>query len=259
MMVSSSSFLCLLLTVTGCHFQFVESTVDTIRAVNYYSAEDDASWAIHTSNVTTVIGQHKQKLYHDFIANCHKAVEEHEEEDPALCSENEEYRMFMNKYQPPSVYNYTKNGFLKIKAPKKLFDKVSKFWQANKGKDKNEWPHLTTYHNLWDSPPTVTLLNEDVNEGGGQELMNELFSEAKKVVEKWTGQELRPVSLYGIRQYHNGSILAPHVDRMPLISSAISKLFDCRKYNNGVVVETSDALTCFVLVVVRSSQCGSRR
>ena len=222
-MVQASLLLCLLLTI-GCQFHVAESTLDTIRAVNYYSAEDDASWAIHTANVTTVIGKHKQELYHDFIANCHKAVAEHKEEDPQLCSENEEYRMYMNKLQPPSVHNYTKNGFAKIRAPKKMFDLVSKFWNANKGKDKTEWPHLTTYHNLWDSPPTVTLLNEDVNEGGGQELMNELFAEAKKVVEEWTGQELRPVSLYGIRLYHNGSILAPHVDRMPLISSAISKL-----------------------------------
>lgn len=223
-MVSSPSFLCLALLTAGCQLRAVESKLDTIRAVNYYSAEDDASWAIHTANVTTKIGQHTQKLYHDFMDNCHKAVAEHKEEHPQLCSENEEYRMYMNKYQPPSVYNYTKNGFDKIRAPKKLFDLVSKFWKANQGNEKIEWPHLTSYHNLWDSPPTVTLMNEEANEGGGQELMNQVFAEAKKVIEEWTGQELRPVSLYGIRLYHNGSILAPHVDRMPLISSAISKL-----------------------------------
>lgn len=33
--------------------------------------------------------------------------------------------------------------------------------------------------------------------------------------------ELTPVSLYGIRVYKEGAVLAPHVDRMPLISSAI--------------------------------------
>ncbi|CAJ1968020.1 unnamed protein product [Cylindrotheca closterium] len=130
----------------------MRSTVDTLRAVNYYSAEDDASWAIHTPNVTTVIGRHKQKLYHGFIANCHKAVAEQKEENPQLCSENEEYR---------------------------------RGWSRT------------------------------------QELTNELFAEAKKVVEEWTGQELRPVSLYGIRLFHNGSSLAPHMDRNPLISSAI--------------------------------------
>ena len=37
---------------------------------------------------------------------------------------------------------------------------------------------------------------------------------------------LSPVSLYGVRLYHNGSILAPHVDRMPLVTSCISKFGD---------------------------------
>ena len=41
------------------------------------------------------------------------------------------------------------------------------------------------------------------------------------MVETWTGQRLASTSVYGIRIYHNQSILAPHVDRLPLVSSAI--------------------------------------
>jgi len=216
------SLLSLLLAI-GCYFHVAESKLNVLRAVDYYSAEDDASWAIHSANVTTVIGEHKQKLYHDFIANCEEAVSTHAEENPDMCSEGEQYRMFMNRNQPPGVLNYTQNGFAKIKAPKKLFSMISDFYRQNKGNDQIEWPHLTTYHNLWDSPPTVTLLNNEEHKGGGVDLMNELFIEAKRVLENWTGQELRPVSLYGIRLYHNGSILAPHVDRMPLVTSVISK------------------------------------
>ena len=37
---------------------------------------------------------------------------------------------------------------------------------------------------------------------------------------------LSPVSLYGVRLYHNNSILAPHVDRMPLVTSCISKFWN---------------------------------
>merc|ERR1719203_895398 len=33
--------------------------------------------------------------------------------------------------------------------------------------------------------------------------------------------ELRLTSLYGIRLYTEGSVLSPHVDRLPLVSSAI--------------------------------------
>jgi prolyl 4-hydroxylase len=47
---------------------------------------------------------------------------------------------------------------------------------------------------------------------------------AKPIMEEWTGQELMAVSLFGIRTYHRGSILTPHVDRLPLVASAISKL-----------------------------------
>jgi hypothetical protein len=36
-----------------------------------------------------------------------------------------------------------------------------------------------------------------------------------------TGQQLAECSLYGIRVYKTGAVLAPHVDRMPLVSSAI--------------------------------------
>jgi prolyl 4-hydroxylase len=33
--------------------------------------------------------------------------------------------------------------------------------------------------------------------------------------------KLQPTSLYGIRVYTAGAILAPHVDRLPLVSSCI--------------------------------------
>ena len=38
---------------------------------------------------------------------------------------------------------------------------------------------------------------------------------------EWPGEELTQCSLYGIRVYKDGAILAPHVDRLPLVSSAI--------------------------------------
>lgn len=37
----------------------------------------------------------------------------------------------------------------------------------------------------------------------------------------WTGQPQSSTSVYGVRIYHNQSILTPHVDRLPLVSSAI--------------------------------------
>mmetsp|Transcript_32052 Transcript_32052/g.73730 ORF Transcript_32052/g.73730 Transcript_32052/m.73730 type:complete len:305 (-) Transcript_32052:117-1031(-) len=48
-----------------------------------------------------------------------------------------------------------------------------------------------------------------------------LWNAAKETLSEWTDMDLTPVSLYGIRVYKEGAILAPHVDRLPLVSSAI--------------------------------------
>jgi hypothetical protein len=57
--------------------------------------------------------------------------------------------------------------------------------------------------------------------GGGSKLKQKLWDAARSVLEEWTGEELEQCSLYGIRVYTEGAMLATHVDRMPLVSSAI--------------------------------------
>jgi len=60
-------------------------------------------------------------------------------------------------------------------------------------------------------------------EGGGEILKKAIWDAALDGVEEWTGglAKLRPVSLYGIREYTEGAVLSPHVDRVPLVSSGI--------------------------------------
>lgn len=48
-----------------------------------------------------------------------------------------------------------------------------------------------------------------------------IWNAARETIQEWTGEELTECSLYGIRVYTEGSVLAPHVDRLPLVSSAI--------------------------------------
>ena len=57
--------------------------------------------------------------------------------------------------------------------------------------------------------------------GGGSRLKQKIWDAAKDTISEWTGQELTQCSLYGVRIYYEGSVLAPHVDRLPLVSSAI--------------------------------------
>jgi prolyl 4-hydroxylase len=62
---------------------------------------------------------------------------------------------------------------------------------------------------------------EDRKLRGGPELKPRIWDEVKTSLEEWTGMDVTPTSLYGIRVYKEGSMLAPHVDRMPLVTSAI--------------------------------------
>ncbi|KAL7450256.1 hypothetical protein ACHAWC_002198 [Mediolabrus comicus] len=133
-------------------------------------------------------------------------------------------RLDMNARQPQSMLNYTELGFSKIKAPKKLFTAIKKFWDDNNGvvnEEPEEWDAGNTYTNHWDSPTFMLNIEESKFHGGGDKLKKMIWDGAKSTLEKWTGQELQPCSLYGIRKYSTGAVLAPHVDRLPLVSSAI--------------------------------------
>lgn len=57
--------------------------------------------------------------------------------------------------------------------------------------------------------------------GGGSRLKQQIWDAAKDVIEEWAGEEVTQCSLYGIRVYHEGAVLASHVDRLPLVTSAI--------------------------------------
>ena len=56
-------------------------------------------------------------------------------------------------------------------------------------------------------------------EGGGYVLKQHVWNAARDTIQEWTGQKLVECSLYGVRIYHEGSVLATHVDRLPLGTS----------------------------------------
>ena len=183
-----------------------------------YTVQDSASWAISSDRLSTILGKDKQKLYDDYMDGCNKAMNRTSDDD--FCRYNDRHRIYMNVEQPSSVYNYTKKGYEKIRAPEELFSIIKEFWEANRDKAEVEWKGTNVYHNTWDAPPTIVHLNQE-RSGGSAALQNKIWKLVKPILEEWTGQYLEGVSLYGIRLYHNNSILAPHVDRMPLVTSAI--------------------------------------
>jgi prolyl 4-hydroxylase len=82
--------------------------------------------------------------------------------------------------------------------------------------------HSIQYHPpKWESPTYMVSVEDTSLRGAGNNIKRHIWDAARDTIQEWTGEELTDCSLYGIRVYTEGSVLATHVDRMPLVSSAI--------------------------------------
>mmetsp|Transcript_8455 Transcript_8455/g.18565 ORF Transcript_8455/g.18565 Transcript_8455/m.18565 type:complete len:520 (-) Transcript_8455:568-2127(-) len=179
----------------------------------------------------------RQSFYEDYMQGCrdfyNKEGRFSEEEEDVVentlrdksrgvaCDSVEYDRVVMSAAQPKSVMNFTDIGFKKMKAPPVLFQLLKDFWQNNFNNQKPEnWFEGNVYTNHWDAPTYMVSLDDEslIGQAG---LKNKIWDATREAIEEWTGQRLHPVSLYGIRIYPDSAVLAPHVDRLPLVSSAI--------------------------------------
>ena len=72
------------------------------------------------------------------------------------------------------------------------------------------------YHNVWHTVPSLTSLPPAA--------LDALDAWLLPIVEAWAGDEAAPLirsAIWGVRTYHNGATLAPHVDRLEHAVSAI--------------------------------------
>jgi hypothetical protein len=153
--------------------------------------------------------------YQDFIEGCYKYGSKRE------CDSTEFGRLEMNKEQPANQHNYTEIGFAKTVVPLAAWEPLISFYRANLHKEKPEkWVAGNTYVNHWVANPTMISF-EDSSLRGGIHVKQLIWDAVQPIIEEWVGYKVEPTSLYGIRVYKRGSMLAPHVDRLPLVSSAI--------------------------------------
>ena len=82
-------------------------------------------------------------------------------------------------------------------------------------------PSTFTIHTYLYRPTKMVDVQLETLEGGGLLLKQKIWDAARTTIEEWTGQRSAECSLYGIRVYETGAVLASHVDRLPLVSSAI--------------------------------------
>ncbi|KAL7534919.1 hypothetical protein ACHAXR_006158 [Thalassiosira sp. AJA248-18] len=195
----------------------------------------DRSFPIHHAAYAAEAA--KEVFYKDFMEGCREKYGI----EGFRCDDSEMERMEMNLRQPASMHgfyhsaivltiisaftrkisnpkNYTTLGFHKVRAPASMMNLLSKFWNNKQFSSvtniPNEtWPPGNTYTNHWSSP--TKMLNVD------SPIRRAIWDASKEILEEWTGVELSQSSLYGVRVYTEGAVLAPHVDRMPLVISAI--------------------------------------
>uniref|UniRef100_A0A7S4MFC3 Fe2OG dioxygenase domain-containing protein n=1 Tax=Odontella aurita TaxID=265563 RepID=A0A7S4MFC3_9STRA len=164
----------------------------------------------------------RKSYYDDLIDGCRKHWGE---KDGHLCDESEKERVRMSREQPRNMKNFTETGFLKIRCPDAVYTVLKRFWDNNRDESKwveEQWSKGYTYVNYWDEPSYMVNVEDSHNfVGGGLSIKRAVWDAAKSTLEEWTGQTLKASSLYGIRVYKGGHFLAPHVDRLPLVSSAI--------------------------------------
>ena len=75
--------------------------------------------------------------------------------------------------------------------------------------------------NHWDRTSKIVSVEDPDLKYAGRVLKQKVWDAARSTIQEWTGQRLAECSLYGIRIYEEGAVLATHVDRLPLVSSAI--------------------------------------
>ena len=98
------------------------------------------------------------------------------------------------------------------------------FWENNKDVSNwktEQWLKGNVYTNHWDAPTYQVSVDDRRLRGSGVRLKKEIWAAASSHMEAWVQQELQPVSMYGIRVYTQGAMMLPHVDRLPLVSSAM--------------------------------------
>jgi len=171
---------------------------------SHYTVFDDFAYPTRTLK-----NAENNSLYRKLQFDCQR-------KNKVKCRDDEAYRMEMNRLQPEAMRNFTQIGFDLVPAPKDVFEQIQSLWKENRHRAQIEWNEPTIFHNHIDSPTRYLSLEEE-----DPTLAAHLVKNVRDVLEEWTDQHLRPTSLYGMREYSEGALLAPHVDRFPLIVSAI--------------------------------------
>ena len=155
--------------------------------------------------------QQSKERYSTFMSGCNQAF------GKESCEKHEDDRLALNLLQPPLMKNFTTAGYAKVAMPEEIFSILKNHIERFQDNlDPEEWGQQT-YVNHWNTPTDFHNIELFMPMADRQQITRQV----QDVLEQWCGVPLMPTSMYGIRVYRKGSILAPHVDRLPLVISAI--------------------------------------
>jgi len=177
----------------------------------------DVSWPMHykdwTFNNNNPLSH--QHAYEEYLRGCFGPQNKYKK----ACMQWESDRMSMNLRQPAISQNYTYAGYAKVATPPMVRQLIQKAWNQREEEDEvqEEWERPNTYLNHWKAPTHMV----DITKLLRPSERDQLIYAVQSVLEAWSQQSLVFTSLYGVRIYYEGAILAPHVDRLPLVTSVI--------------------------------------
>lgn len=194
------------------------ATLFSLHSCNSIEYGVDCSFPQHSTTLKcgSLLGD-RATAYQEFMLGCQHA---YGNEAEVKCNQPEASRLYDNRERVQHVINFTTTGYHKAQVPKRLWNHLYSFWLDYKDEPrvKEDFEEGGNVINHWDAPTYMVSLMERQE---SRMLLNEVYGMAKRKLEAWTKMELRPVSVYGIRVYERGAILAPHVDRYPLVTSMI--------------------------------------
>lgn len=133
-----------------------------------------------------------------------------------------------NLYFPKHIKQYTKSGVKLTQIPKELNEWLLGFYDRNKDKPEYEkWSDDATHMSY--NEQKTKFYNLDNEFDAKEHYVNTYL---KPILEKWSNKTLKLTAFYGIREYHDGDWLKPHIDRIDthVISATISlKKLDLQK------------------------------
>jgi hypothetical protein len=147
--------------------------------------------------------------YRNYMQGCYDAYNQE------LCERSEAERIAINLAQPAVQRNFTAAGYAKVPAPASSYNTLRQFWDLyhSDNMQTEDWDEANIYTNHWEAATRTLLVDTRDGPRLHVQVRRKLVEDVQSVLERWSGVPLQPTSLYGIRSYGSGSILAPHVDR----------------------------------------------